>query len=239
VGSLAVGGGPRARASLCTPATGTKILHEKPHILQDGGTMSNSNTITSRTERSTTTPQGLGRSLRALRKERGLSLQDVANETNVSASFLSLVENERSDITIGRLVRLCDFYGVTLAELVPVPAKVEETEVVHVGERRFLRSPAEGIDIYMLAPDTGREMMPMLLEFEPAAELAEYGRHHEGEEWVYVLEGRLCLSLDGSPPHYLEAGDSAYYSAERPHRFSNADRRRRLRVVCVNTPPVF
>ncbi len=185
------------------------------------------------------TPQGLGRSLRALRKERSLSLQDVATATNVSASFLSLVENEKSDITIGRLVRLCEFYGVTLAELVPVPAKIEETEIVHVTERRLLRSPDEGIDIYMLAPDTDREMMPMLLEFEPGSQLAEYGRHHEGEEWVYVIEGRLSLSLDGSPPHYLETGESAYYSAQRPHRFSNDDETRRLRLVCVNTPPVL
>jgi transcriptional regulator with XRE-family HTH domain len=189
-------------------------------------------------ERSTT-PYGLGRSLRALRKQRGHSLQEVASDTNVSASFLSLVENEKSDITIGRLVRLCEFYGVTLAELVPVPAKVDETEIVHVHERRLLRSPDEGIDIYMLAPDTDREMMPMLLDFEPGSQLAEYGRHHEGEEWVYVVEGRLCLTLDGSPPHYLEAGESAYYSAERPHRFGNDDQRRRLRLICVNTPPVL
>jgi transcriptional regulator with XRE-family HTH domain len=202
--------------------------------------MSNSDRISTRgsAERSST-PQGLGRTLRALRKERGLSLQDVARETNVSASFLSLVENERSDITIGRLVRLCVFYGVTLAELVPLRVAVEETEIVHVEERRLLRSPAEGIDIYMLAPDADRQMMPMILEFEPGAELAEYGRHDEGEEWVHVIEGRLCLILDGSPPHYLDAGESAYYSAERPHRFSNADRGRRLRLVCVNTPPVF
>jgi quercetin dioxygenase-like cupin family protein len=54
----------------------------------------------------------------------------------------------------------------------------------------------------MLSPDTSREMMPMLLEFEPGSELAEYGRHRSGEEWVYVIEGRLRLSLEGSPPRY-------------------------------------
>jgi transcriptional regulator with XRE-family HTH domain len=183
--------------------------------------------------------EGLGRGLRALRKERGLSLQEVAKATTVSASFLSLVEQEKSDITIGRLVRLVAFYGVTLEELVPLDPKSEETGLVRRHERRLLRSPAEGIDIYMLAPDTHREMMPMLLEFKPGSELEEYGRHHTGEEWVYVLEGRLRLSLEGSVEHHLKAGESAYYSAQRPHRFSNADRRRRLRLICVNTPPVL
>jgi len=197
-----------------------------------------SSTKTAPSERSAT-PEGLGRSLRALRKARGLSLQDVASASNVSASFLSLVENEKSDITIGRLVRLVEFYGVSLAELVPVEAKVEETEVVQVDERRILRSPAEGVEIFLLAPDTGREMMPMLLEFEPGAELAEYGRHQSGEEWVHVVEGRLRLSLEGSAPSFLGPGESVYYSAERPHRFSNDDPERRLRMICVNTPPVL
>ena len=79
----------------------------------------------------------------------------------------------------------------------------------------------------------------MLLEFEPGAELAEYGRHQSGEEWVHVVEGRLCLSLEGSAPSFLGAGESVYYSAERPHRFSNDDPERRLRMICVNTPPVL
>ena len=54
----------------------------------------------------------LGAQLRALRGARRVSLGDVARETGISASFLSLVENGRSDITIGRLTRLVDYYGI-------------------------------------------------------------------------------------------------------------------------------
>src|SRR4051812_28348017 len=53
----------------------------------------------------------LGAALRGLRRARRLSLQDVAEATAISASFLSLVETGKSDITIGRLVRLVEFYG--------------------------------------------------------------------------------------------------------------------------------
>ena len=183
-------------------------------------------------------PSQLARSLRALRKERGLSLQQVGSATSISPSFLSLVEKGRSDITIGRLVRLVEFYGTTLAELVPVNAPRSEPDVVRVDERRRLTSLAEGIDIYMLAPDTHRAMMPMLLELAPGAQLAEHGQH-EGEEWVHVLEGRLSLSLEDGPPRELVSGESAYYRADRPHLFANRDDERRLRIICVDTPPVL
>jgi hypothetical protein len=115
------------------------------------------------------------------------------------------------DITIGRLVRLCEFYRATLAGLVPLSADVDETEIVHIAERRILRSPDGGIDIYRLAPDADREMMLMLLDLERGSRLAARGRHHRGEEWVCVVEGRLCLSRNGPPPRCPEEGERAYY----------------------------
>ncbi|MHB1242148.1 MAG: helix-turn-helix domain-containing protein [Gaiellaceae bacterium] len=180
-------------------------------------------------------PAGVGAGLRALRRERGLSLSTVARATGISASFLSLVENGRSDITIGRLVRLVDFYDISIVDLLP-PSQPADELVVRESERPQLRSPAEGIDVFLLAADTRRAMMPMLLSFGPAAELAERGRH-EGEEFVYVVEGRLELDVEGSAPQVLARGDSAYYAADRSHFFRNADRERPLFVICVDTPP--
>lgn len=179
----------------------------------------------------------LGASLRAARAARRLSLAEVADATNISASFLSLVENDRNDITIGRLVRLIDFYGISISDLLPGQGASGDPEVVTREERKLVHSPAEGIDVFLLTAETKRRaMMPMLLEVEPGARLAEYGRH-PGEEWVHVLEGRLQLELEGAEPRLLEAGDSAYYAAERPHLFSNPDPKRPLRLICVDTPP--
>ena len=61
----------------------------------------------------------LGRRLKALRVSRGLSLKDVAAETGVSASFISMVETGRNDLSVGRLVMLADFYGVGLDDVLP------------------------------------------------------------------------------------------------------------------------
>ncbi len=182
-------------------------------------------------------PVTLAEGLRSARLARSLSLAEVAAATNISTSFLSLVEKGKSDITIGRLVRLVEFYGISIVDLIPAAGN-NDPEVVRTDDRRLLHSPAEGIDVFLLGPDTQRTMMPMLVEFEPGAHLAEYGRH-QGEEWVYVLEGRLSLELEGAEPKHLEPGDGAYYVADRPHLFRNADAERRLRVICVDSPPVL
>jgi len=180
----------------------------------------------------------VGAALRKVRKARGLSLHDVADATGISASFLSVVEKDRSDITIGRLVRLIDFYGISISDILPGTTVGGYPQVVTPGERRLLHSPAEGIDVYLLTQDTRRQMMPLQVEFEPGARLAEPGRH-AGEEWVLVVEGELRLELDGAEPRILGPGDTAYYPAERPHLFANASATRPLTVICVDTPPTM
>lgn len=181
------------------------------------------------------TESNLGAKLRTLRLSRRLSLADVAVATDISPSFLSLVELGKSDITIGRLTRLADFYKLSFADILG-GADASDAGVVRTHERRLIHSPAEGIDVYLLASDTRRTMMPMLLVLDPSAELAEYG-HHEGEEFVHVIEGSLVLEIEGTEPRSLEAGDSAYYSAERPHLFRNGSSTKPLRLVCVDSPP--
>jgi transcriptional regulator with XRE-family HTH domain len=178
---------------------------------------------------------GLGVALRTLRKERRMSLTEVADGARLSASFLSLVETGKSDITIGRLTRLVEFYGISIAELLPTSPPADP-DVIRHDEMRLVHSPAEGIDLYLLAADTARTMMPMFLRFEPGARLAEYGRH-AGEEWIYVLRGELELELEGARPRTLRRGDSAYYRADRPHLFRNASTDQPLMLVCVDSPP--
>jgi quercetin dioxygenase-like cupin family protein/DNA-binding Xre family transcriptional regulator len=177
----------------------------------------------------------VGAQLRALRGSRRLSLGEVARETGISASFLSLVENGRSDITIGRLTRLVDYYGISIADLLPAPGSTDP-DVVRASETRQLHSPEEGTTIFLLASGTDRTMMPMLLELDPGASLAERG-HHAGEEFVHVLEGRLVLEVDSAEPCELRAGDSAYYLADRPHLFRNGSADERLRLICIDSPP--
>ena len=165
---------------------------------------------------------------------KSLSLSDVARETGISASFLSLVENGKSDIAIGRLVRLLSFYEIPVNDVVS-HGPAEDTHV-RSGEGRLLPSAQEGISFLLLTSNTKDLMMPMLIEFAPGAQLAEHGSH-VGEEFIHVLDGSLRLELKGSPVRVLHAGDSAYYKAEQPHLFGNASSDKPLRILCVDAPP--
>ena len=95
----------------------------------------------------------LGRRLRQLRTTRGLSLAEVAEATGISPSFLSVVENGQSDITVSRLMRLVHWYGVSIADLLQEPDR-SPVRVVRAGEQRSLELSDERIRILMIANGT-------------------------------------------------------------------------------------
>jgi transcriptional regulator with XRE-family HTH domain len=161
----------------------------------------------------------LGDALRGLRLERRASLVEVAAATGISKSFLSLVENGRSDITIGRLLRLVDYYGAGMADLFP-EEEPQDPIIVKRDAQREVPSPAEGIRVYLLAPSSDRAMNPTLGVIERGGASAEKASHG-GEEFLHMLEGLLELSFGDADPIVLEHGDSAYFKAERPHSYRN------------------
>jgi quercetin dioxygenase-like cupin family protein len=61
---------------------------------------------------------------------------------------------------------------------------------------------------------------------------------HEGEEFLYILRGKLEISLDEGKPYRLRAGDSFYFESNIPHRWLNPGKREAC-VLWVNIPPTF
>jgi transcriptional regulator with XRE-family HTH domain len=179
----------------------------------------------------------LGARLRALRTGRGFSLAEVADGTGLSPSFLSLVETGRSDITISRLVRVVDFYGVRVSDLIDeLPGA--DSMVVRRNEHRHLYSRAEGIDVHLLSPDARGAMMPVLTTYEPTGNWAEFKAAPGTEVFVYVISGRLELDVEGHDVVVLRPGDSAYFHADRPHRYRNSGRAE-VRTIAVATPAAW
>jgi transcriptional regulator with XRE-family HTH domain len=162
---------------------------------------------------------GLGKALREARLARGYSLAQVAAATGISKSLLSLIENDKSDVTIRRLVQLAEHYGKHLADLLPARSPPDPI-VTRRKERRLLHSGKEGLDLHVLVPDANRLMLPIVMVLEPGGASAEFWSH-EGEELVVVLEGRVLLEIEGSVPVALDRGDAAYYESTHPHRWSN------------------
>jgi len=184
----------------------------------------------------------LGTRLRALRQERGKTLDEVAATTGVSRSFLSLVENGRSDITTGRLIELVRYYGVSITDLVPEEgfsdlSPTDDVLVARAVERQHIESRSEGMDVALLLPTTGRSLMLAQIDFAPGAHMSEPA-HHAGEEIVHVLAGAVAIALDGGEPIKLNAGDSISYAAATPHAYENIAEGPSRALVIV-TPPSY
>jgi transcriptional regulator with XRE-family HTH domain len=163
-------------------------------------------------------PAMLGKNLRALRLKLGRSLTEVAEATQLSPSFLSMVENGNSDIAMGRLLRVTQYYGVEIADVVGGPASPPEHQVIHAGERQHFEFTEEGLDVQFLA-DAYRPMRPLLVRFRPGGGMIEPVRD-AGDAFLYMLSGEVVVSVDGSPLT-LKAGDTAYLPAERGRLYRN------------------
>jgi transcriptional regulator with XRE-family HTH domain len=176
----------------------------------------------------------LGSRLRQLRRARGLSLSEVAEATGISPSFLSIVENGQSDITVSRLMRLVHWYGVSIADLLQAPDR-SLVRVVRVEERRSVELSDERIQILMLTRDGQHAMMPVINVYGKGGGMSE-STQHDGEEFVFVLSGTIQLDIGSEEPIVLGPGDSASYRAEVPHSFRNVGDGE-ARFLGVTTPP--
>jgi transcriptional regulator with XRE-family HTH domain len=176
----------------------------------------------------------IGTRLRLARKGAGLSLAQVAAVTGVSPSFLSTVEKGKSDISISRLMRLVHCYQISISDLVE-QRRGASVHVVNAADRKAIAFGSEGISISMLAPDGMHMMMPVLNEYAVGGQMADTASH-EGEEFIYVLDGIIELRIEGEDPIVLRPGDTAYYQADIPHAFSNVGEAL-ARFIGVATPP--
>lgn len=184
----------------------------------------------------------LGTRLRSLRAERGLSLSQLEAATNISSSFLSLVESGKSDITISRLVRLADFFDVELNDLVE-GSRVDRRplEVIRDGDGSILASHAEGVVARFLGHQRW-QLSPRISEFEPGGvfDVAEGERaaremFHHRELFMYVVAGTFEITVHGADPVQVARGD-AVLVRDGADRVANIGRRPgRLLVVGVIT----
>ncbi|MDI1463994.1 XRE family transcriptional regulator [Catellatospora sp. KI3] len=157
----------------------------------------------------------VGGRLRALRRQRDVTLTDLSAETGISVSTLSRLESGTRKPTLELLLPLARAYGVTLDELVDAPPtgdpRIHLRPVTRHGMTMLpLTRRAGGIQAYkiVLAPGD-RSGGP-----DP--------RTHEGYEWLYVLNGRLRLIL-GDHDLVLAPGEAAEFDTRVPHWFGPAE----------------
>ena len=176
----------------------------------------------------------LGHSLRRLRKARGLTLQQLASRCGLSQPFLSQLENGKAMPSLMALHNVAQALGTTAHSLLQ-PQDRPDTSLVRHGEGEVYEL-VEGATVRFLTEGGSHLMEPNEVEFAP--EVATVNTGHNGEELIYVLEGRLRVELEGSDPVVLRRGDVLTYPATVPHTLGAAGPTG-CRFLVVSSPPSF
>ena len=156
--------------------------------------------------------------LASLRKERQLTLQDLADLTGVSKSMLGEIERASSNPTITVLWKITTGLKVPISRL--VHSQQPLCSLVTEKERRVLHEPPKCIRLIFECDDS-HNFEIYQLEFDPGAEHAS-PRHDLGVvEYLMVYEGQYTITV-GDQSHVLNAGDSIFFEAQYDHCYSNS-----------------
>jgi DNA-binding transcriptional MerR regulator/quercetin dioxygenase-like cupin family protein len=171
--------------------------------------------------------------LQRLRQQRGLTLHAVARRTRLSVSFVSALERGQANPSIATLQKLAEFYGTNVRSFFGEPDVPRR--LVRPRERKVLQ-PQPGVRMEELA--AGDTLMdPGLFRIAPGASSGG-SYHHEGEEFIYVLQGSIEVWLDEIERYILQPGDCLYFKSTQAHRWRSASDKETI-LLWVNTPPTF
>jgi transcriptional regulator with XRE-family HTH domain len=152
--------------------------------------------------------------LRELRRVRRLTLENAARRAGLSPAHLSRLETGRRQPSLPMLLGLARTYGTTVSELLGELAP-ERDPIVRAA--RMEPVEADGWT-YRQAGVPSRAMQPLRVHVPYGAQ-GDIVRVHPGEEWLYLLGGRLRLTL-GDTVYELDPGDSAHFDSLTPHRIA-------------------
>jgi transcriptional regulator with XRE-family HTH domain len=173
----------------------------------------------------------VGARVRSLRRERGLTIEQLAAATGLTKGFISQLERDRTAPSLSSIARICDALGVrlsTIFEREPAPALVRHDERAQVDNPHTLS--------FLLSSRDEHRFQAIESEVAPGGGAGEELTSLPGEmEFVYVLEGSLELRV-GDEVHVLEAGDALTYQLSKAHTWKNNSRTEKLRVLWVAVP---
>lgn len=178
----------------------------------------------------------IGNIIKEIRKRKGISLSELAEKSGVQIASLSRIEHKKMKGTIDSHLKIANALGVDISELYQKDEKQNDTLEVKI--------PENITDIFI--GDTGssfqvltnnvlkKRMMPVLLKIEPNGSTGTENLPKESEKFIYVLEGKVEVFIDGKS-YMLLSKNTLYFDASLTHYIKNIDTQQAL-LICVTTP---
>lgn len=180
----------------------------------------------------------LGQKINEIRNAKGMTLKDLSERTGLSVGFLSQVERGLTSIALLSLKSIAEALDTDLSEFF-APPKKNRSLVLRSFEQEHIQYENNE---YILANLSGsmedRIMEAMLVTILPGDEKTAPAKSpHDGEEFIYVLEGVLTLCYKDDE-YDMYPGDSAHYKANEPHTWRNRTNKL-VKLLSINTPIIF
>lgn len=180
----------------------------------------------------------IGKKIKELRIAKNMTLKDLSNKTGLSIGYLSQLERGLTSTAISSLQSISKALGLHLTYFFPLP-KENTKRIIRSFEQKVFQVQNSNSIFHSLANDVeGKNLSPMLVTILPSAsdeDITPFS--HEGEEFLYILEGILTVIIDNEK-HVLYPGDSMHINSRTPHYWGNLTNKV-VKFLTVNTPKLY
>lgn len=174
----------------------------------------------------------VGQKLRSLRKIRDISLQQLAEATGMSYSYLSGLENEKYSISIVNLQRLARYFNVDLIHF--LDTRSADTVLVRKNEEQN-HLTADGIAYNVITSDQDKNLQISQVTLPPNAPAERnIHKHNKGQELIVAMEGEVVVMVE-SNRYQLHEGDLLIFESDVEHCIFTEDTG--ARILIVSSPP--
>jgi len=189
-----------------------------------------------------TVQKTVGVKIRQIREMKKVSLEELAERSGMDITIIQKIEQEKNIPSLAPLVKIARALGVRLGTFLDDSDSYGRV-VVRSGEHqkgvRFTSQPSESrehLNFFSLAFDkAGRNMEPFIIDIEPGLQSDYMLSSHEGEEFIYVLEGDIEINY-GKEIYKLAKGDSIYLDSIVLHNV-HAGNNQSARILAVIYAP--
>lgn len=158
--------------------------------------------------------------LKKYRENENYTLEEVSREIGISASYLSRIEQGKTTVSYDILEKLAEFYGESAIRFFDIKRN-DNNELVKCGQGKQLETGLGGVKIQSLIDTEESTFDSMKFIIDPNCGDFKSHSHHNGEEFIYVLKGKLQVTLDDKQDFILCEGDSIHFKSCRNHKWNN------------------
>jgi transcriptional regulator with XRE-family HTH domain len=178
----------------------------------------------------------LGERIRRKREMLNMPLSELSKKVGISISALSQIENAKAFPSVLTLKTIAVSLFTTVGDLIGENETLTNNPLIKADNVKFVKVNNSGTSQYLLSHhDNSKQMEPYLMTFIKNSDSEEIMIEHPGQEFIYILEGKLMMTI-GEIKYILEKNDSLYYNSSIAHSIKNIGDGS-ARIIWIITPP--